>query len=193
MRLLILGGTWFLGRTVAETALALEWEVTTFSRGLHGHDVPGTVPVRGRRENPDDVAGLASSGRWDVVVDASGYKAEAVDLAARMLRDPAERYVLVSTVNAFRGLADRAAHGRIPRIRGCRRWRPSPSPSAGRDPGAQRNPVWAGQGRRRASPRPVLPRARQPGPAAGRDPGSLRVHRAAPVVAARDADAAVQS
>jgi len=103
MRLLILGGTWFLGRTVAETALALEWEVTTFSRGLHGHDVPGTVPVRGRRENPDDVAGLASSGRWDVVVDTSGYTAEAVDLAARMLRDRAERYVLVSTVNAYRG------------------------------------------------------------------------------------------
>src|ERR1035441_298220 len=103
MRLLILGGTWFLGRTLAETAVALGWEVTTFSRGLHGHDVPGTVPVRGRREDPDDVAGLASSGCWDVVVDTSGYTPEAVDLAARMLRDRVGRYVLVSTVNAYRG------------------------------------------------------------------------------------------
>ena len=103
MRLLILGGTWFLGRTLAETAVTLGWEVTTFSRGLHGHDVPGTVPVRGRREDSDDVARLASSGRWDVVVDTSGYTPEAVDLAARMLRDRAARYVLISTVNAYRG------------------------------------------------------------------------------------------
>jgi len=103
MRLLILGGTWFLGRTLAETAVTLGWEVTTFSRGLHGHDVPGTVPVRGRREDSDDVARLASSGRWDVVVDTSGYTPGAVDLAARMLRDRAARYVLISTVNAYRG------------------------------------------------------------------------------------------
>ena len=103
MRLLILGGTWFLGRTLAETAVTLGWEVTTFSRGLHGHDVPGTVPVRGRREDSDDVARLASGGRWDVVVDTSGYAPVAVDLAARMLRDRAARYVLISTVNAYRG------------------------------------------------------------------------------------------
>lgn len=103
MRLLILGGTWFLGRTLAETAVTLGWEVTTFSRGLHGHDVPGTVPVRGQREDSDDVARLASRGRWDVVVDTSGYTPEAVDLAARMLRDRAARYVLISTVNAYRG------------------------------------------------------------------------------------------
>jgi nucleoside-diphosphate-sugar epimerase len=103
MRLLILGGTWFLGRTLAELALDGNWEVTTFSRGLHGHDVPGTVPVRGRRDAPDDVARLAASGRWDVVVDTSGYAPEAVDLAARVLRDRASRYVLISTVNAYRG------------------------------------------------------------------------------------------
>lgn len=103
MRLLILGGTWFLGRTIAEQAIAAGWQVTTFSRGRSGHDVPGAVPVRGRREDPGDVARLAASGRWDVVVDTSSYTPEAVSLAARMLRERADRYVLVSTVNAYRG------------------------------------------------------------------------------------------
>lgn len=103
MRLLILGGTWFLGRTIAEQAVAAGWQVTTFSRGRSGHDVPGAVPVRGQREDPDDVARLARSGRWDVVVDTSGYTPETVDLAAGMLRDRTARYMLISTVNAYRG------------------------------------------------------------------------------------------
>jgi 2'-hydroxyisoflavone reductase len=103
MRLLILGGTWFLGRTLAELAVARGWNVTTFSRGLHGHDAAGTSPVRGQREDPDDMARLARAGRWDAVVDTSGYTAETVELAARTLHDRVDRYVLISTVNAYRG------------------------------------------------------------------------------------------
>jgi 2'-hydroxyisoflavone reductase len=103
MRLLILGGTWFLGRTLAELAVARGLNVTTFSRGLHGHDVDGVHPVRGQREDVDDMARLAQAGPWDAVVDTSGYTAEAVELAARTLRDYAGRYVLISTVNAYRG------------------------------------------------------------------------------------------
>jgi nucleoside-diphosphate-sugar epimerase len=103
MRLLILGGTWFLGRTLAELAVARGWEVTTFSRGLHGHDAAGTDPVRGRREDPGDMARLAGAGCWDAVVDTSGYTPGAVQLGARALRDRVGRYVLVSTVNVYRG------------------------------------------------------------------------------------------
>jgi nucleoside-diphosphate-sugar epimerase len=103
MRLLILGGTWFLGRTLAELALARGWDVTTFSRGLHGHDVDGAHAVRGQREDVDDMARLAQAGPWDSVVDTSGYTPEAVELATRALRDRVARYVLISTVNAYRG------------------------------------------------------------------------------------------
>src|ERR671937_2416960 len=102
MRLLILGGTWFLGRTLAELAIGRGWEVTTFSRGMHGQDVPGTVPIRGDRGKHEDVTRLAAAGPWDAVVDTSGYAADAVDTAAKTLRSQVARYVLVSTVNAFR-------------------------------------------------------------------------------------------
>ena len=72
MRLLILGGTWFLGRTVAEQAIAAGWQVTTFSRGRSGHDVPGTEAIRGDRQIPSDVVRLAETGQRDAVIDASG-------------------------------------------------------------------------------------------------------------------------
>src|SRR5258708_27090106 len=91
MRLLILGGTWFLGRTLAELAVAGGWDVTTFSRGLHGHDAAGTNPVRGQREDPDDMARLARARHWDAVVDTSGYPPRIVELAARTLRGKADR------------------------------------------------------------------------------------------------------
>jgi 2'-hydroxyisoflavone reductase len=103
MRLLILGGTWFLGRALAELAVQDGWEVTTFSRGLHGRDVPGTAPVRGDREQAGDLTRLAASGEWDAVTDTSGYTPETVQASVRALRGRANRYVYVSTVNAYRG------------------------------------------------------------------------------------------
>lgn len=72
MRLLVLGRTWFLGRTIAEPALDASWQVTTFSRRRSGHDVPGTEAIRGDRQNPSDVIRLAETGQWDAVIDASG-------------------------------------------------------------------------------------------------------------------------
>jgi 2'-hydroxyisoflavone reductase len=106
MRLLILGGTWFLGRTVAEQAIAAGWQVTTFSRGRSGHDVPGAEVVRGDRQEPSDIARLAQAGPWDAVVDASGQVPAVVAAAAQALRPRAASYVYLSTVNAYKGWPD---------------------------------------------------------------------------------------
>jgi nucleoside-diphosphate-sugar epimerase len=106
MRLLILGGTWFLGRTVAEQAIAAGWKVTTFSRGRSGHDVPGTEAVRGDRQELSDIARLAEGGPWDAVVDASGQVPAVVAASAQALRPRAARYVYLSTVNAYKGWPD---------------------------------------------------------------------------------------
>ena len=46
MRVLVLGGTAFVGRAVVEAALARGWRVTTFNRGQTGEDVPGVEPIR---------------------------------------------------------------------------------------------------------------------------------------------------
>jgi len=102
-RLLVLGGSWFLGRAVVDQALARGWEVTTFRRGRSGDDAAGAVTVRGDRTDAADLARLADAGRWDAVVDTSGYVPGEVLAVARVLEPVVRRYVFVSTVSVYEG------------------------------------------------------------------------------------------
>ena len=72
MRLLVLGGTVFLGRHVAAEALARGHELTLFTRGIHGAELfPEAERLHGDRSK--DVSALRGRA-WDAVVDTSGYK-----------------------------------------------------------------------------------------------------------------------
>jgi len=101
MRLLVLGGTLYLGRTVVETAVSRGWQVTTFNRGQSGSDVPGVRALRGDRTRLQDVKHLAGSGQWDAVVDMCGYVPRQVLDGARLLEPACARYVFVSTVSVY--------------------------------------------------------------------------------------------
>ncbi|MFJ8646511.1 NAD-dependent epimerase/dehydratase family protein [Streptomyces sp. NPDC093546] len=102
MRLLILGGTEFAGRAVAESALARGWEVTVFHRGRH-EPPAGVTALLGDRTAPDGrgLAALADAGPWDVVVDTWTDAPAAVRDAARLLADRAGRYVYVSSRSVY--------------------------------------------------------------------------------------------
>ncbi|GLY33458.1 NAD-dependent epimerase/dehydratase family protein [Kineosporia sp. NBRC 101731] len=102
MRLLLLGGTWFLGRTLAELAVEAGWEVTCFNRGKTGRDVPGTHSIRGDRTSQADLDRLAAGGPWDAVVDTSVYEPPDALAMATALKDTVGTYVLTSTVSAYR-------------------------------------------------------------------------------------------
>jgi 2'-hydroxyisoflavone reductase len=102
-RVLVLGGSWFLGRAVAEEALARGCAVTTFRRGVSGLDAPEVDTVRGDRTVPADLARLAESGPWDIVVDTSGYVPRESGAIARELEPVAGRFVFVSSVSAYTG------------------------------------------------------------------------------------------
>ncbi|MEU1735701.1 NAD-dependent epimerase/dehydratase family protein [Streptosporangium sp. NPDC020145] len=103
MRLLILGGTKFLGRVLVEQALRRGHEVTTFNRGRSGDDVPGATMIRGDRTNPQDLMALADAGPWDAVIDPSGMTPAMVEDTTRALADVVGWYVFVSTVNVYKG------------------------------------------------------------------------------------------
>lgn len=102
-RVLVLGGSWFLGRTVVEDALSRGWDVTTFRRGQSGHDVPGVELIRGDRTDTADLARLARSGPWDAVIDTSGFVPRETLHVARVLEPVAGRFVFVSTVSVYQG------------------------------------------------------------------------------------------
>jgi 2'-hydroxyisoflavone reductase len=99
VRLLILGGTLFLGRHLVEDALARGHEVTLFNRGQTN---PGLFPdvekLRGDREN--DLSAL--QGRtWDAAIDTSGYLPRAVRASAELLAAAVEHYTFVSSLSVF--------------------------------------------------------------------------------------------
>ncbi|WP_428950932.1 NAD-dependent epimerase/dehydratase family protein [Streptomyces sp. cg35] len=105
MRILLLGGTWFLGRAVVRQALDLGYDVTTFNRGRSAPDLPGTTAVHGDRTSTADLKRLTRSGPWDLVVDTSASEMaprQVLD-AARILAPVATHYAYVSTVNAYTG------------------------------------------------------------------------------------------
>ena len=99
MRLLLLGGTKFLGRHAVDAALAAGHEVTTFTRGRTN---PGLFPevehLRGDRDG--DLEALRGRA-WDGAIDTSGYVPRIVRQSAELLRDAVERYVFVSSISAY--------------------------------------------------------------------------------------------
>ncbi|MFE1309823.1 NAD-dependent epimerase/dehydratase family protein [Streptomyces sp. NPDC058755] len=101
MRLLVLGGTEFVGRAVVEAALGRGWEVTVFHRGRH-RPPEGVRSLHGDRTAADGLAALAADDTtWDAVVDTWSAAPRAVHEAARLLRGRAGRYVYVSSRSVY--------------------------------------------------------------------------------------------
>jgi 2'-hydroxyisoflavone reductase len=103
VRLLVLGGTKFLGRAAVEAALARGHEVTLFNRGETNPELfPEAEKLRGDRTQDLD----ALRGReWDAVLDPSGYIPSVVRASAETLADSTAHYLFVSSVSAYASLA----------------------------------------------------------------------------------------
>ena len=104
MKILVLGGTVFLGRALVEAALARAHEVTLFNRGQHNPELfPQVEKVRGDRD-PAAGSGLAAlqGRRWDAVIDPSGYVPRVVGASAEALRDSVEHYTFISSISVYR-------------------------------------------------------------------------------------------
>jgi nucleoside-diphosphate-sugar epimerase len=108
MRLLILGGTVFLGRAVARHARDAGIEVTCATRGTSGAPVDG---VRWRRVDRDEPGGLAAldGERFDAVVDVARRPSQ-VRSAVAALADRVGHWVYVSSCSAY---ADQATPGQV--------------------------------------------------------------------------------
>ncbi len=103
MKLLVLGGTQFVGRALVEAALANGDELTLFHRGRTNSGLfPEAEHVHGDRDG--DLAAL-EAGKWDACIDVSGYLPRLVGDSARLLQGRVERYVFVSTISVYADLA----------------------------------------------------------------------------------------
>jgi 2'-hydroxyisoflavone reductase len=99
MKLLVLGGSIFLGRAIVDAALAAGHEVTLFNRGIHNPDLyPGVEKIRGdRRVDLSPLEGRS----WDAVIDTSGYVPRVVRQSASSLADRVDHYTFVSSLSVY--------------------------------------------------------------------------------------------
>jgi nucleoside-diphosphate-sugar epimerase len=101
MRLLVLGGTLFLGRHVVTAALERGHEVATFTRGRTGSPPEGVHALRGDRDDPAALPRALEHWTPELVVDTSCQTRAASRNAAAALGDVAG-YAFVSSLNAYR-------------------------------------------------------------------------------------------
>jgi 2'-hydroxyisoflavone reductase len=101
MRLLVLGGTRFLGRHVATAAVERGHDVATFTRGLSGEPPEGIRALHGDRDDPAALPKALDGWRPELVVDTSCQTRAAAANAAAVLGD-VRGYAFVSSLNAYR-------------------------------------------------------------------------------------------
>ncbi len=103
MKLLVLGGTAFVGRHIVEAARARGHEVTIFHRGkTNKHVFPDLEKIIGERDS--DLAPLANR-TWDAVIDTSAYLPRVVERSARLLAERVAHYTFVSSVSVYKSFA----------------------------------------------------------------------------------------
>lgn len=98
MKILIIGGTRFLGRHLVNSARARGNEVTLFNRGQTNPNLFGQVDkIQGDREKDLDQL----SGQWDAVIDTCGYFPRIVRMSAEALKGKVENYIFISSVSVY--------------------------------------------------------------------------------------------
>jgi 2'-hydroxyisoflavone reductase len=101
MKVLVIGGTAFLGRATVEAALARCYEVTLLNRGKTNGDLfPGVARLYGDRNNPADLEQL-KSGRWDAAIDTCGYLSASVGATVEALSDQVDHYTFISSISVY--------------------------------------------------------------------------------------------
>ncbi|MFT5234557.1 MAG: 2'-hydroxyisoflavone reductase [Candidatus Krumholzibacteriia bacterium] len=116
LRILVLGGTAFLGPAFVEAARVRGHEVTLFNRGrTNQHLYPDLEKLVGDRFN--DLAAL-ENGEWDVCIDNSGYIPSTVKASAELLKGRVKRYIFISSISVFadfskKGLDEKSEVGQL--------------------------------------------------------------------------------
>jgi 2'-hydroxyisoflavone reductase len=100
VKLLVIGGSVFLGRAFVGEALARGHEVTTFNRGLTNPELYGGDVEQLHGDRRSDLSELQGRS-WDAVVDTSGYEPEVVGRSVSQLRKAVGHYTFVSSVSVY--------------------------------------------------------------------------------------------
>jgi nucleoside-diphosphate-sugar epimerase len=107
MRVLILGGTQFFGKSIVRMLAQEGHTVGIFTRGNRSlEDLPPHQHIQGDRDSIDDLVRAAETENWDAVIDNIAFSATHVRDALKAFSDTSH-YVLCSSVSVYRYAASR--------------------------------------------------------------------------------------
>jgi len=106
MKVLVFGGTQFVGRHTVEVLLERGYEVSVLNRGVTKDLLPKEVErIRADRSRAEEVIAALSGRSFDAVVDCIGFQPEQLQTAIDIFHDRIERYVFISSVSVYQPAA----------------------------------------------------------------------------------------
>lgn len=102
LKILVLGGTYFVGPSIVKAALKNNHSVTLFNRGITNPKLFPTLNlIKGDREEGINAYDPLMKEQWDVVIDVWPEKSKLVEEATRALIDHANHYVFISSIAVY--------------------------------------------------------------------------------------------
>lgn len=101
-KILVLGGTWFVGRMIVEQLIAADMaDITLFNRGKTNADLfPQLRLIRGNREVEADIDPIGRED-WDIIIDVSGYFPLSLQTLCNKVKGRVGRYIFISTASVY--------------------------------------------------------------------------------------------
>lgn len=102
LKILVLGGTYFVGPSIVNAALRNNHEVTLFNRGITNPKLFSNLKlIKGDRENGTEAYKTLLKEKWDVIIDVWPEKSELVDNATSSLASQTKHYIFISSIAVY--------------------------------------------------------------------------------------------
>jgi len=101
MRVLFIGGTGNISRSVSLACIDRGIELHLLNRGMQHVDIPGAKVLRGDIHKPGDIRSLLEGSRWDSVVDWIAYTKEDIENDIGLFHGMTDQFVFISSASAY--------------------------------------------------------------------------------------------
>ena len=100
MKILVMGGTRFVGKSLVGKLLSNNYDIDIFTRGNKSNPEKTNL-IKGDRNNSEDIVKLRNK-KYDVVYDISGRELEQTKLLIENLDNSFQRYIYVSSAGVYK-------------------------------------------------------------------------------------------
>lgn len=102
LKILVLGGTFFVGPSIVNAALQNNHSVTLFNRGITNPTLfPNLDLIKGDREQGIEAYAPLKKEQWDIVIDVWPEKSKLVDEATAALKNNTRHYIFISSIAVY--------------------------------------------------------------------------------------------